>query len=105
MTLTLKPDAAPEAPAPQNHATPMAEARRLVDQIERGELQDDGAQPVTARLAPRFADYLAQRAEAHGETPEAHLATILRQFRQTDPWRITDSRPQAMGQQAGSGRR
>ena len=43
--------------------------------------EDDGRIPVTVRLAARHHEYLAARAAQHGETPERHLETILRQFR------------------------
>ncbi len=44
----------------------------------------DAADPVvtlTVLLRPRHHAYLVARAAMHGETPERHLETILRQFR------------------------
>jgi hypothetical protein len=45
---------------------------------------DDGLTAVTVRLKPSVMQYVTERAAMYGETPEAHLATIVRQFRQTD---------------------
>jgi hypothetical protein len=68
MTLTLNPAEAEAdtAPAPAPELEP-AEA--------------DGRIAVVVRLQPRHHEYLAERAAAHGETPERHLETILRTFR------------------------
>jgi hypothetical protein len=42
---------------------------------------DDGKVPLTVRLTERHMAYLEARAANHGETPERHLETILRNFR------------------------
>lgn len=77
----------------------------IAAEAERTALAADTGQPVTTHLPPRFADYLAARAQAHGETPERHLGSILRLFWQNDPWRQIDSRPTDTYQPAGTGRR
>ena len=106
MALNLTGDAAGEAkPDAAQHAKAEAKARALADAIDRGELVDDGARPFTIRLQPRHADYLEARAAAWGETPEKHMERVLREFRATDPWRQSDTRPTEQGGMAGSGRR
>lgn len=127
MVLNLRPDAQPEAEQPRtldDHQAPelvatvhpmpvagafdmnaaMAEARRLADQVEAGQLRPD-TEPFTVQLQPRHAAYVRERAAAFGETPEQHLARLVLLFRQTDPWRTIDTRPAELGAPAGSGRR
>lgn len=54
-------------------------AATTLDDIQAPE--DDGRTAVTVRLTARHHEYLIERAAQHGETPERHLETILRQFR------------------------
>jgi hypothetical protein len=55
---------------------------------------DDGRHAFTVRLTARHAEFLCERAARHGDTPERHLETIVRQARQRD---------QAMQATPGSG--
>jgi hypothetical protein len=72
-----------QAGAPPQHGDVVT----TLDDLIGASIEDDGCTPVTARLKPSVHDYLLQRARMHGETPEQHLGTILRAFRQTDPMR------------------
>lgn len=96
-------------PAPQTREEMMRaaqeEARRAADAIDAGEAPAPEGDTFTVTLQARHAEYLRERAAAFGETPERHLESILRQFRQLDAWRTTDTRPQGPGQPAGTGRR
>jgi len=70
-----QPPATPPSAAP---ASAQAEAEVV---IRYGGEPDAERIPVTVHLAPRHHAYLVQRAAMHGETPEKHLETILRNFR------------------------
>lgn len=65
---------------------------------------DDGTEAVLLRLPAFMAEYLRQRAAAHRQTPAEHAAMILRQFRQTDTWRLqrTGTAPGGPGEAAGT---
>jgi hypothetical protein len=78
MTLTLNPAKAETETQTETEATNQ-DAPAPAPELEPAE--DDGRIAVVARLQPRHYEYLAERAAAHGETPERHLETILRTFR------------------------
>jgi hypothetical protein len=60
----------------------------------------DGLTSVTVELSARHFEYLEQRAEHFGESPEAHLARILREFRS---YHDTHRPEQRQAAQPGSG--
>lgn len=65
----------------------------------------EGRTPVTVLLQPRHRAYLEARALAHGETPERHLESILRQFQaHHDAWQASETAPSEPGQMAGTRR-
>lgn len=64
-----------------------------------------GEEAFTVHLPSRFALYLRHRSAAHGESPEVHLAGILRHFWKDDLWRQTSTAPTGPGQPAGTSRR
>lgn len=77
---------------PVDQASPHAHATTVLPGLvitldDHQAAADDGLTPITARLKPSVMQYLTDRAAMYGETPEAHLATIVRLFRLTDTQR------------------
>jgi hypothetical protein len=66
--------------------------------------EDDGRLPLIVRLKPRHMEWLRQRAAVHGDTPERHAETILREFQaRHDPLRdIGSQAPAGPGQPAAT---
>lgn len=65
----------------------------------------DGRIAVTTRLLPHHHAWLAGAAARDGVTIEVCLEALIRRARAADPLAARDTRPQAPGQPAGSGRR
>lgn len=98
----------PEEQAGPNPSKPADMAPHL-QELDRAwqHAADNGRVPLVLALPERFALYLAQRAAAHGETPERHAETIIRRFWQNDEWRAMQqaTAPTQPGDPAGTVRK